>query len=346
MRELELLSHIQRRSRDLAALFPSIEVGPGDDCAVLRTGALQSPTGGTRRTLLKVDQVVEGRHFLPSTPLDRVAHKALARPLSDIAAMGGEPVAALASALIPADCTQEKADALFDHAHAAAIRLRCPLVGGDIASGQAGTPLSLSVSILGACDGEPLLRSGARAGDDVYVTGTIGGSFGAGLADPWIGTHADAPGTALAHGPGEKHLWFEPRIAEALWLRRVVSQDLHAMMDLSDGLGIDAWRLGVASGVVLEIDGALVPLASPSLTTLQAAGAGEDYELLFTVRGGASVPDACPATGTRVTRIGRVAAASGEGGATLTLTSGDRVDGRTLGFEHGTGPRGSIGARA
>lgn len=335
MRELELLSHIQHRSRDLAARFPGVEVGPGDDCAVLAASAMTSADGRARRALLKVDQVVEGRHFLASTPLERVAHKAIARPLSDIAAMGGEPLAALASVVLPETCPQDRADKLFDLVHASAINLRCPLVGGDIASSPEGTPLVLSISILGACDGKPYLRRGARAGDVVYATGTIGGSFGAERAA--LAGHA-------APGPGTHHLWFEPRIREALWLRRELGESVHAMMDISDGLGIDAWRLGVASGVVVEIDGARVPLAAGVPGIVEACGAGEDYELLFAASSELD-PRQLAARferdlGTRLTPIGRIldtlaAGSDSPAGSHVRLPDGSSIDGRTLGFEHG-----------
>ncbi len=342
MREIELLSHIYRRSADLSTRFPRVEVGPGDDCAVIsgdlaRVSDVSGMSGGPRRTLLKVDQVVEGRHFLSTTPLDRIAHKAIARPMSDIAAMAGSPVAALASVVLPASYPQHRADELFDFVHAAAAAMHCPLVGGDIASAPDGSPLVLSITIMGECDGPPILRSGARVGDIVYVTGSIGGSFGAGRllrpSEEPAGT-AGLPKAGLPRA-SEKHLWFTPRIAEGLWLRRVLGDDLHAMMDISDGLGIDAWRIGVASGVVIEIDGAAVPLAEGVPNVLDAAGAGEDYELLFAASPSASFMSLLRELKTPITPIGRILAAGPGPGARLRLADGSIVDGRTLGYEHG-----------
>jgi thiamine-monophosphate kinase len=344
MREIELLSHIYRRSADLSTRFPRVEVGPGDDCAVIsgdpaRVSDVSGMSGGPRRTLLKVDQVVEGRHFLSTTPLDRIAHKAIARPMSDIAAMAGSPVAALASVVLPASYPQHRADELFDFVHAAAAAMHCPLVGGDIASAPDGSPLVLSITIMGECDGPPILRSGARVGDIVYVTGSIGGSFGAGSFGegrvPGTGTPPKTAMTAKTPGAGEKHLWFTPRIAEGLWLRRVLGEDLHAMMDISDGLGIDAWRMGVASGVVIEIDGAAVPLADGVSSALDAAGAGEDYELLFAASPSASFMSLLGELETPVAPIGRILAAGSGPGARVRLADGSIVDGRTLGYEHG-----------
>ncbi len=336
MREIELLSHIYRRSADLSTRFPRVEVGPGDDCAVISgdpdlAGVSRSP----RRTLLKVDQVVEGRHFLSTTPLDRIAHKAIARPMSDIAAMAGSPVAALASVVLPASYPQHRADELFDLVHAAAAAMNCPLVGGDIASAPDGSPLVLSITIMGECDGPPILRRGACVGDVVYVTGSIGGSFGAGRSPR---PSEEPAGTAGLPKAGEKHLQFTPRIAEGLWLRRVLGTDLHAMMDISDGLGIDAWRMGIASGVVIEIDGAAVPLAEGVPNVLDAAGAGEDYELLFAASPSASFVGRLGELRTPmtpITPIGRILAAGPGPGARLRLADGSIVDGRTLGYEHG-----------
>jgi thiamine-monophosphate kinase len=110
------------------------------------------------------------------------------------------------------------------------------------------------------------------------------------------------------------------------------------MMDISDGLGIDAWRMGVASGVVVEIDGAAVPLAEGVPNVLDAAGAGEDYELLFAASPSASFMSLLGELKTPITpitRIGRILAAGPGPGARLRLADGSIVDGRTLGYEHG-----------
>ena len=138
MRESELLAHIYDRSKALPGSFAEVVVGPGDDCAVLR-----SASGDL--TLLSVDQLIEGPHFEPGTPTDRIAYKAFARSISDLAAMGGEPTAALAAAALP-DSFQD-ADALFDAMHRVAADFACPLVGGDIA--RTTGPLSLTNAIVG-----------------------------------------------------------------------------------------------------------------------------------------------------------------------------------------------------
>jgi thiamine-monophosphate kinase len=157
----------------------------------------------------------------------------------------------------------------------------------------------------------PVLRSGAQPGDAVYVTGMLGGSLGSG-----------------------RHFSFEPRLAEAAWLCETLGAGgwgLHAMIDLSDGLGRDAGRVAAASGVRIEIDAGLLPLNPGVGDWRRAAGDGEDYELLFTAAPQVEVPPACPQTGTRVTRIGRVV----EGDGAVVVTPERTWDVSELGWEHG-----------
>ncbi len=287
MNESELLAHIYARSENGA---PGVRVGPGDDCAVVELAGAP--------VLLTVDQLIEGRHYDAGAPLGAIAHKALARSVSDVAAMGGRPRFALATAALPAGFAG--ADDLFDHMHRAALALGCPLVGGDIATTIG--PATLTTTLVGephATRG-PVLRSGARAGDGVYVTGRLGGSYASG-----------------------RHLAFTPRVAEAAALCDALGDDLHAMIDLSDGLGRDAGRVATASGVRMEIDAALVPLHEGVADALTAAGDGEDYELLFTA-------SAEPPAGI-ATRIGEVVAGSG---AVMCLATGESVNISEIGWEH------------
>ncbi len=302
MREGEWLAHIYRRS---AGLPERVLVGPGDDCAVL--AAAPGPM------LLKVDQLVEGRHFRPGTPIELIGRKAVARAVSDVAAMGGVPTAALAAATLPRGF--EHALALFDAMSRWALRFGCPLVGGDIctlAADQPG-PLTLGVSVVGVPHATrgPVLRSGARPGDVVYVTGVLGGSF------------------ERATGLG-RHLTFEPRLAEAAWLCDELGDRLHAMMDLSDGLGRDAGRLAEASGVGIHLEASELPAAAGSAWS-EAASDGEDYELLFTADPSARVPERVPLVGTRVTRVGIVTPGLG---CTIRTPGGDILDAREMGWEH------------
>ncbi len=351
MRESDLLAHIYERSRGLTASGCGghcgagggdsgwrVLVGPGDDCAVLEADSGGAPASRGGALLLKVDQVVAGRHFDASAPVDAIARKAMARAVSDIAAMGGAPMVSLCGAVLPHDCAH--ADALFDAMHAWAIRLGCPLVGGDISAlgaGQAG-PLVLGVSILGRAHAArgAVLRSTARVGDGVYVTGALGNSLASG-----------------------RHMSFTPRVREGRWLCDALGNGLTAMMDISDGLGRDAARMGVASGVVLEIDAGAIPLHADCRGWEQAASEGEDYELLFCVEAassgnlgisgvtgipGAALASTCPsadeATGsspTRLTRIGRVIApgAGEKPGCVIVTLDGRRVRADEMGWEHG-----------
>jgi len=334
MRESDLLSHIYERSRGLIAPGAKIVVGPGDDCAVVDLSAqtqtdsarANSSTAFANHLLLKVDQVVEGRHFTSDAPIDLIARKAIARAISDIAAMGGSPTVSLCGAILPANYA--KANELFDATARWAMHFGAPLVGGDISilAGDASStppqspfanrgPLILCVTIVGRVHETrgPVLRSAARVGDGVYVTGRLGNSFASG-----------------------RHLTFMPRISEGHWLCNTLGDRLHAMMDISDGLGRDAGRLARASNVSIEIDAAAIPRHVDCRSWQQAASQGEDYELLFTASG--DVPSACPATGTTITRIGQVrsviATESHDAGA--LIRDGSHVQkADDLGWDHG-----------
>ncbi|MBX3390829.1 MAG: thiamine-phosphate kinase [Phycisphaeraceae bacterium] len=301
MRECELLAKIAERSGSLARKFPQVTTGPGDDCAVVRIANTDC--------LLTVDQVIEGRHFRKGTPLDLVARKAIARSLSDIAAMAGTPVCALATGALPRGFPQPDADALFESMKGWAEHWQCPLVGGDIASLPCATdPLTITVTIVGSPHPSrgAVLRSGAQPGDGIYVTGTLGGTLDA------------------ATGLG-KHLTFEPRLQEARALAEALGPRLHAMMDISDGLGRDATRMASASSARFEIRSDLIP--GESSDWRRAASDGEDYELLFAAAG--AVDSLLPG-GLRISRIGSVGNGRGCGILDGTAT----IDAHELGWEH------------
>jgi thiamine-monophosphate kinase len=236
-----------------AGTHRSVLVGPGDDCAVVR-----SPSGDV--LLLTVDQLIAGRHFLASdTPVDLVARKAVARSISDIAAMGGTPAWGLATAALPPGYPH--ACELAEAIHRWGRHWSCPIVGGDLATlASADHPLTITTTVVGVMEQgiAPVLRSGARAGDAIWLTGRVGGSFAS-----------------------DRHLTFEPRIEIGRALARLGA---HAMIDLSDGLGRDAARIGEASGVRLIIDAALVPVHAGAdgapIPWRDAVREGEDYELL------------------------------------------------------------------
>ncbi|GAB4387178.1 MAG: thiamine-phosphate kinase [Phycisphaerales bacterium] len=262
--------------------------------------------------LLTVDQLVEGRHFEPDTPVDLVARKAVARSVSDIAAMGGRPSWALATAALPDRYTH--ADELFDAMARWARHWHCPLIGGDIAF--APGPLSLGVTVCGRMEpgSEPLLRSGARVGDELWLTGPIGASLESG----W-------------------HLRFEPRVEAGA--AAAASGIVHAAIDLSDGLGRDAARVGAASGVRLEIDAGRLPMRERGLDWTLAVRQGEDYELLLAVGPHRTETGALPlrAEPELVGPVGRVRSCrAGElPGATIIDTDGREHDAGEMGWDHG-----------
>jgi len=226
---------------------PTVRVGPGDDCAVLgrRSDAVW--------TLFKTDCTVEGIHFTPETDLRRVGWKALARAVSDIAAMGGEPETALITVALPEAMEVAKAEALYAGITRCAKRFHIAVAGGETA--RSPGPIFVSVALTGRVEKERcVLRSGGRAGDRLYVTGRLGGSLTG------------------------KHLDFIPRVKEARWLTE--NFRLRAMMDLSDGLGADLPRLASASGCGFDLR--LIPCMR-GCTPAAAMSDGEDFELLFAI---------------------------------------------------------------
>lgn len=301
--ELALIETIRRRA--LATATPSLRLGIGDDCALLGVKAGEE-------VAVTTDLSIENRHFrLDWHPAEAVGHRTLARGLSDLAAMGARPCAAFLSLALPSALTKAPkskkswADRFFDGFLALAEEHATPLAGGDLAE----SPLALAdIVLVGAIKkGRALLRSGARAGDLIYVTGRLGGSA-LGLAQ------IEAAARHAKHGrksaakraqetPLGPHLYPQPRLAQGQFLaQRGLAT---AAMDVSDGLSIDLARLAAASGVATEIDATALPLFDGA-TREQALDGGEDYELLFTARPEAKIPAAI--AGVAVTRIGRIIA--------------------------------------
>ena len=278
-----------------------IIVGPGDDAAVIR-----SATG--ELSLLTVDQLVEGRHFTSDTDINLIARKAIARSVSDIAAMGGIPSWALAAGVLPKD--YQHSDELFDALSRWAKHWDCPLIGGDIAThGSTDHPLTLSITVGGAMNqgANPILRSGAQPGDQLYITGPLGDSF-----------------------KSNHHLNFEPRVAVGQWASK---NNAHAMMDISDGIGRDSHSIAVASNVRIEIDAAKVPKNTGCKDWKQAVSEGEDYELLIVLDPKA---DIASAPHKLLGPIGTVRACNPneKPGSTIVDPGGVSHDGERLGWDH------------
>jgi len=240
-----------------------------DDAAVL-------PFGG-ESLVLTHDMIAEDVHFLGSDDRANVAWKLVAVNLSDLAAKGAEPV----GVLIGASLTRSARD-FVTGLHVALAHFDTPLLGGDtIAPGENGCEV-FSCTALGRATHLPVpSRAGAKPGDGLWVTGTIGDA-GAGLA---IARGAQGPAELL-----ERYLRPTPRLAEG----RALAPHVHAMMDVSDGLLIDASRMAQASGLAAEIDLSLVPLSPHLSDVMAAATAGDDYELLFAAPPGFEPP--VPAT--------------------------------------------------
>lgn len=241
--------------RLLGQLFSRLSLGKevvnglGDDCAVVETRDHRN------LLVLKTDCVVAGVHFLPTTNALHVGWKAMMRPLSDFAATSAVPQSALITLIAPEKTKVEWVERLYRGLGRAAKRFKVSIVGGEM-SGTAG-PVAISVSVVGFVERNRCVsRRGGKAGDDLFVTGQLGGAL------------------------KQKHLQFVPRIVESRWLTRNFS--IHAMMDLSDGLGADLPRLAKASRVGFAIEMENLPLARGAKID-NAISEGEDYELLFAI---------------------------------------------------------------
>ena len=280
MRESEFIEWVRSQTK-LDSV--SVPVGPGDDSAVVMCGP--------EKLLVTVDQLLDGVHFsLAEHGAVSAGGKAMARGLSDVAAMAALPLGSVVALALPKGFARGDAESLYQGMRKAADKFRCPIVGGDV--GVWGGPLAVSVTVFARPAGiRSVLRSGAQAGDAICVTGSLGGAW-----------------------KSARHLKFVPRIHEA----RVLASrhELHAMIDISDGLAADLDHICKASGVGAEIVAQSVPIHSearggpgepPGLDA--AMGDGEDYELLFALP--AEQADVLlkdqPLT-VRVTRIGTVTA--------------------------------------
>jgi thiamine-monophosphate kinase len=296
-------------------------LGAGDDCALL------APRAGMQLAV-STDMLVEGRHFLSTVDPRRLGHKSLAVNLSDLAACGAQPLAFTLALSMPA-VDEAWLEGFSGGVLALADEFECELVGGDTTRG----PLNICITVFGEVpQGQALLRSGARAGDDLYVSGTLGDARLA--LEVFRGTFAlSAGGFEAARRRMEMPI---PRIALGQQLRGIAS----AAIDISDGLGGDLTHVLHLShvGATIEADAAMAtlaccePMSDEQRLEFVIAG-GDDYELLFTAAPGQrdAVQSAARQADTRVTRIGRI---DGEPGLRVIDGSGRRIESAFPSFDH------------
>lgn len=306
--ESEIISRLKAR----ALVGDNVTVGIGDDAAVIKG------TAG-RDLLVCCDLMAEGVHFRTErTPPRLLGHKALAVNLSDIAAMGGVPRFAMVSIALPSSVSSEFIDQMFEGLFELADRCSVSIVGGDTSSSQ--DSLFIDVSVIGECEtGKAVTRRGAKAGDRIYVSGTLGASA--------LGLSLLEEGIRLDEGTNFreallKHLAPEPRLSlgRALGEAGVVT----AMIDISDGLSTDLWHLldesNCESDCGAVIHAGTIPIAecvgrsSLRADSLQLAlNSGEEYELLFSASPEKSleIENLAQALGIRITAIGEVVASKG-----------------------------------
>jgi thiamine-monophosphate kinase len=312
--ERELIATIRKRAFQTGRRKKGIlSLGIGDDCAVLRPRRNQE-------VVVTTDLSLENVHFNRQWhPPESVGHRCLARGLSDLAAMGARPEAAFLSLALPEELTGEWMERFFYGLMALAERCQVPLAGGDTA--RAPMVIADIVLVGGVPKGEALLRSGARVGDVLYVTGALGGSAAELLALEQQPANFDEASPA-----GHPHLYPEPRLAAGRKARRLAT----AAIDVSDGLSTDLAHLCEESGLAAEIDAAALPVDARA-TLEQALHGGEDYELLFTAPSKTMIPKRLG--GVSVQRIGRMKKL-GKGPQVTLARDGARTELVAAGWEH------------
>jgi thiamine-monophosphate kinase len=297
--EVDLVRRIDRWAHLAPAPASFLVLGIGDDCAIYR------PRGSREDLLFTTDLLIEDVHFHPSThrPED-VGWKCLARGVSDIAAMGGEPRFCLVSLAVAEWADTRWVEGFYRGLLRLARREKTVLAGGDLARAEKA---ACDIVVCGAVPrGRALRRDGAHAGDIIYVSGALGGSalgLGMGSGKAW-----------------KRHLRPEPRLALGRFIREKLGAT--AAMDLSDGLSLDLRRMCDASGLRAEITR---PPIYPGATIEQALHGGEDYELLFTAPPRAKVPEEFQ--GLPLTRIGAM-----RRGRPDVILDGQRLE--VLGWDH------------
>lgn len=296
--EKALIAQLRRLAK--RAKNPAVPMGIGDDCAVLRL----LPGRGkdkVKDALVTTDFTLEGIHFRRDWhPAESVGHRCLARGLSDIAAMGGEPVAAFLSLALPRDLPQIWVGRFARSLISLAERYGVTLAGGDTAESPNG--ILADIIVVGSVPkGKAVLRSGARLGDRIYVSGELGGSAAA------VRELRKKPARKLNPREYPRHFFPEPRIE----LGRILREKglATAMIDTSDGLSTDLAHICEESGVGAEIEAEFIPRArvgkpSHEVDLQLALHGGEDYELLFTAPPSNRIPSRI--AGIPITHIGNI----------------------------------------
>jgi thiamine-monophosphate kinase len=325
--EKALIAQVRRLA--MLARNPTVQTGIGDDCAVLRLLPGRRKERGEEKekdTLVTTDFTLEGIHFRRDWhPAESVGHRCLARGLSDIAAMGGEPVAAFLSLALPRELPQSWVGRFARSLISLAERYNVTLAGGDTAESPNG--VLADIVVVGTTPkGKALLRSGARPGDRIYVSGELGGSAAA------VRQMRKKPTRKLNPREYPRHFFPEPRLE----LGRVLREKglASAMIDTSDGLSTDLAHICEESGVGAELQAVAIPRASVGKPAREvdlqfALHGGEDYELLFTAPRGKRIPPRI--AGIPVTHIGHV---TRQRKIFLRNKGGVRYELEPLGWEH------------
>lgn len=332
--EKALIAAIRARAQGRGA--SALRLGIGDDCAIVRPAL-------DEEIVVTTDFSLEGVHFRREwhSP-EAVGHKCLARGLSDVAAMGAKPVAAFLSMALPEELVAARrgrawAERFLDGLLALADQHKVPLAGGDTARSLG--PACFDIVVLGAVKrGRAWLRSGAKAGDEIYVTGALGGA----VAELRMLEREPQKFSRLRKAEKRHpHFFPEPRLAVAAKLAKAGM--VRAAIDISDGLSTDLAHLCEESNLAAELDAAAIPVHQLAAEAQRAGLAGsamelalhggDDYELLFTARPGTKVPG--KVAGIAVTRIGRMVARR-KGRARMMLRDEDGPESalEARGWEH------------
>jgi thiamine-monophosphate kinase len=280
-------SLVERIRRAAATQGQRASQGIGDDCAVL-------PLPRGHEALVTTDFSLEDVHFRREWhPPDSVGHRCLARGLSDIAAMGGIPRAAFLSLALPDELPQSWVDKFIAGLLKLAAQFSVPLAGGDTAQSPSG--ILADIVVLGSVPaGKAILRSGARPGDFLYVTGTLGSAAAA--------LNQLRDGESLRPRLHPKHFYPQPRVAVGQFLRE--KKLASAMIDISDGLSTDLGHVCEESGTGAVVYAEALPVAGGKVGLTLALHGGDEYELLFTAGPERRIPKQI--AGVPVTRIGEI----------------------------------------